>query len=477
MHSWEEALVKQVAKRRGEEADHLARFQYLQAVSVSVNMAWPVVALVATLLTYGWVHDAPPPMSDLFAVLALFKMIQSPFRAFSDGLASVAQASVSINRMRDIILKPMLAPQERVPAAKAGEIAVSCEGEFRWDPDGRALLRLTRPFTARAGDLIGVCGPVGSGKSSLCSAILGEMQGPTSTLHGSVAYVAQSAFILNGSVRENILFGSRRPFSREDYDRAVQASALQQDLEILVSGDETEIGAKGTNLSGGQKQRISLARACYSNADVVIMDDPLAAVDSHVGRHIWDAAITGCLRDATRILVTNQLHLLGEEGVSRIVVLEKGRVCQEGSHSELMGQEGGQFRQLVASMAQAEASPRAKSDEDDEKQEHKDDAAKKDGDTKGGAKKGGGVGKGKEGAGKLVKAEERHKGAVKLRRYLGYYALMKRRWFTCTLLLLYPMTEACGIVQDWWLGQWSLGTFGAGDSCRPTSRSPCASRS
>ena len=144
MHSWEEALVKQVAKRRGEEADHLARFQYLQAVSVSVNMAWPVVALVANLLTYGWVHDAPPPLADLFAVLALFKMIQSPFRAFSDGLASVAQASVSINRMRDIILKPMLAPQERSPAAKAGDVAVSCEGVFRWDPDGRALLRLPR---------------------------------------------------------------------------------------------------------------------------------------------------------------------------------------------------------------------------------------------------------------------------------------------------------------------------------------------
>lgn len=129
------------------------------------------------------------------------------------------------------------------------------------------------------GSLTAVVGSVGSGKSSLLYALLGEMQ----KLSGNVnicgdlklAYVSQQAWIQNSTVRGNILFGS--PFEKKKYDKVICACALKTDFEMLTGGDQTEIGEKGINLSGGQKQRVSIARACYSDSDLYLFDDPLSA--------------------------------------------------------------------------------------------------------------------------------------------------------------------------------------------------------
>ena len=135
-------------------------------------------------------------------------------------------------------------------------------------------------------------GQVGSGKSSILSGMLGEMYKLNHgriNINGSVAYVPQLAWIQNDTVRNNILFGSR--YSEDFYQQVISSCALKPDLEIMPAGDKTEIGEKGINLSGGQKQRISLARSVYSNADIYMLDDPLSAVDSHVGKHIFDKVI------------------------------------------------------------------------------------------------------------------------------------------------------------------------------------------
>lgn len=160
--------------------------------------------------------------------------------------------------------------------------------------------------------LTAVVGSVGSGKSSLVSAFLGEMEKTSGRVNsvGSVAYVAQQAWIQNATLKDNILFGL--PLDKKRYELIIEACALKPDFEMLPAGDQTEIGEKGINLSGGQKQRVSLARAVYKNADIYFLDDPLSAVDSHVGKHIFEKVIgpQGLLKDKTRVLVTHGITYL-----------------------------------------------------------------------------------------------------------------------------------------------------------------------
>lgn len=184
-------------------------------------------------------------------------------------------------------------------------------------------------------------GSVGSGKSSLLSGLLGEMNklnDGTININGQTAYVPQQAWIQNESVKNNILFGS--PFDEKYYHHVLKSCSLMSDLKIMPAGDATEIGEKGINLSGGQKQRISLARSLYSNADIYLFDDPLSAVDSHVGKHIFDQVIgpNGLLKEKTRIFVTNSLGFLPQ--VDEIIVLENGTIVEQGQFEDLKSQKG-----------------------------------------------------------------------------------------------------------------------------------------
>ena len=155
---------------------------------------------------------------------------------------------------------------------------------------------------------------------------------------GSIAYIAQQAWIQNLSLRDNILFG--KDFVPEKYEKIVEGCSLKKDLEILVNGDETEIGENGINLSGGQKQRINLARAVYSDTDIYLLDDPLSAVDAHVGKHIFDNVIgrEGILQDKTRVLVTNSITFL--RMVDHIILLKDGEIGEEGTFEELLDKGG-----------------------------------------------------------------------------------------------------------------------------------------
>lgn len=184
--------------------------------------------------------------------------------------------------------------------------------DFSWETDNTDPNLQDLNLNVKKGSLIAVVGSVGSGKSSLLSALLGEMEklrghvGVT----GQVAYVPQQAWIQNMSLRDNITFGKN--YVRSFYNKIVDMCELKSDLNMLQRGDQTEIGEKGINLSGGQKARVSLARAVYQNADLYLLDDPLSAVDSHVGKHIFDKVIgpKGLLRNKTRILVTHGITFL-----------------------------------------------------------------------------------------------------------------------------------------------------------------------
>ncbi|KAG0260927.1 hypothetical protein BG011_001527 [Mortierella polycephala] len=197
----------------------------------------------------------------------------------------------------------------------------------------------------KRGSITAIVGRVGEGKSSIVGALLGEMHKYSGTVrsYGSLAYVAQSAWILNDTVRNNILFG--RPYDKDRYLNTIRACALTPDFKMLVNGDKTIIGEKGINLSGGQKQRISIARAVYADADIYILDDPLSAVDAHVDQHIFEHALTNILAKKTRILVTNGVSHL--PNVDQIMVIKQGRISQDGLYSDLIQDEQGDLFRLI----------------------------------------------------------------------------------------------------------------------------------
>ncbi|KAG2454612.1 hypothetical protein HYH02_000453 [Chlamydomonas schloesseri] len=224
----------------------------------------------------------------------------------------------------------------------------------------------------RPGELVCVVGRVGSGKSSLLAAALGEMEPDLSApsdvvgLGGRVAYVAQTAWVLNATLADNVTLGA--PLEEAKWSEVVQACALGPDLELLPSGRDTEIGEKGVNLSGGQKQRLALARAMYQDADIYLLDDPLSAVDVHVGAHIFKHVVRRLVqRGAAVLLVTNAVQYL--PSADQILVLDGGRVVVQGTYTQCLSEP------LFSSMLEE-----FKAAQDEEEDEDVAAAAKEEGD-------------------------------------------------------------------------------------------------
>ena len=221
-------------------------------------------------------------------------------------------------------------------------------GTFKWssEPMAPTILR-NISFSARKGELTCLVGRVGSGKSSFISALLGDMYKVSGEVvtRGKIAYVAQDPWIMNASVRDNILFGHR--FDAEFYERTVEACALTEDLKALPDGDGTEVGEKGISLSGGQKARLALARAVYARADIYFLDDPLSAVDQHVGRHLIDNVLgpNGLLKTKTRVLATNAITVLSQ--ADAISMLRGRKIVETGSYEQVMAEKQDLYQLIV----------------------------------------------------------------------------------------------------------------------------------
>ncbi|ESN92614.1 hypothetical protein HELRODRAFT_95925 [Helobdella robusta] len=329
LYAWEPYFASKILEIRNNELKNLRKSQTVGAITY---VLWFCNSFLVTLFCFT--------AYVAFVSLSLIMLLNMPLTILPPAIMMMVQAFVSGKRIEKFLLLQDI-DEQNVTHKEDKEFAVEIkDGSFSWGDETLKPTLNNINMKVKHGQLVAIVGPVGSGKSTLLSAILGETQ----KLSGSVnvnekmAYVAQQAWIQNLTLRDNILFSER--YDQARYDDVIEGCALKPDLSVLPAGDLTEIGERGINLSGGQKQRISLARAVYHDADLMLLDDTLSAVDAHVSKHIFEKVLgpNGLLKNKTRILVTNNVTLLPQ--VDRIFVISEGTIGEQGSFEELLSRDG-----------------------------------------------------------------------------------------------------------------------------------------
>ncbi|XP_015755731.1 PREDICTED: canalicular multispecific organic anion transporter 2-like, partial [Acropora digitifera] len=330
LYAWEESFISKITAIRNKELQYIAKSLYLNAGVSFTFICAPLLVSLSTFSVYVLLGNELTA-GKAFVAISLFNILRLPLALLPRVVVNFIQAQVSNHRLEEFLKLGELQPGNviRNMPTHCSNVAVHIEnGSFCWDrSEGVPILRNVSVNIPK-GSLVAVVGQVGCGKSTLLSALLGETEKLDGKVYlkGSTAFVPQEAWIQNATLRQNVLFC--QSLDLEHYHHVLTACALDPDIKNLPAGDLTEIGEKGVNLSGGQKQRVSLARAVYFNADIYFLDDPLSAVDSHVGKHIFDKVIgpEGLLREKTRIFVTHAVQYLPH--VDQIIVLQDGVVVE-----------------------------------------------------------------------------------------------------------------------------------------------------
>ena len=345
LFAWSQAFMNKLNFVRNEQ--ELKTLRKIGASQAFANFAWsttPFLVSCSTFTVFVLTRDEPLNMEIVFPALTLFNLLGFPLAILPMVITSIVEASVAVGRLTDFFAAEELqtdAVGKLNAAVRMGDDSVRIrDATFMWNhSEGRKCLEDIN-FTARKGELSCIVGRVGSGKTSFLEAILGhiwKIHGEV-IVHGAVAYTAQLPWVMNATVRENIVFGHR--WDPSFYERTIHACALIEDMKSLPDGDQTEVGERGISLSGGQKARLTLARAVYARADVYLLDDVLSAVDQHVGRHLITNVLgpRGLLASKTRVLATNSIPVLLEADF--VTLLRDGKVLETGTFEQLMAMKG-----------------------------------------------------------------------------------------------------------------------------------------
>ncbi|XP_006652712.1 ABC transporter C family member 9 isoform X2 [Oryza brachyantha] len=351
LQAWDMQYLKKLEALRNEEYNWLWRSVRLSALTTFIF--WGSPAFISSI-TFGAciLMGIPLTAGTVLSALATFRMLQDPIFTLPDLLSVFAQGKVSADRVAKYLQEEELKYDAVIEVPRNDtEYDVEIDhGIFSWELETTSPTLKDVELKVKRGMKVAICGMVGSGKSSLLSCILGEMPKLAGTVKvsGTKAYVPQSAWILSGNIRDNILFGN--PYDKEKYDKIIQACALTKDLELFANGDLTEIGERGINMSGGQKQRIQIARSVYEDADIYLFDDPFSAVDAHTGSQLFKDCLMGILKDKTILYVTHQVEFLPTADL--ILVMQDGNIVQKGRFDELLQQNIG-FEAIVGAHSQA----------------------------------------------------------------------------------------------------------------------------
>ncbi|CAN7939452.1 unnamed protein product, partial [Ixodes hexagonus] len=335
LFAWENHFMNKCTSLRLEETGLLRKYSYLTALAFFIIACSSVAVSLASFATYVLISDDNIlDARTAFVSLALFNRMQLPMFVLPRFISNAVQTRVSMMRICKFLLSSEVEDASVGRRPDEGDAVSVKNATLSWSKDRNPALRNIN-FTVKTGQLIAVIGPVGSGKSSLLSSLLGYLRicsGSVDCIE-SVAYAPQCPWIQNQTIQDNVLLTSR--YDAKLYEMVLKACCLERDIEGLPGRDMTEIGEKGINLSGGQKQRVSLARAAYQKKDLYLFDDPLSAVDAHVGASLFKDLIgpRGILKETTRILVTHNLTVLNE--VDYIVVMQEGSVVESGTFEDL----------------------------------------------------------------------------------------------------------------------------------------------
>ncbi|ODV59385.1 bile acid-transporting ATPase YBT1 [Ascoidea rubescens DSM 1968] len=492
--AWEQKFIESIMDIRMTELKKLKRQYILQMFSSILGHIAPTIVTLISFACYTLIDGNVLTSPVAFTALSFFNLLRLPIDDISYMLSSVMRSKASLDRIQDFFSEPETTKYEQLicerdansPLIGFQNATFSWNGEEDLDDNNDFKLRdLDISFVE--GKLNVIIGPTGAGKTSTLLALLGEMNlisgkvflpgvlprneiqiEPNTGLADNVAYCSQSAWLLNGTIRDNILFDSE--FNQKRYKDVIESCGLKRDLEIFEAGDQTEIGEKGVVLSGGQKQRVSLARALYSSSKNILLDDCLSAVDSNTALWIYDNCITGPLmKNRTCILVSHNVALTVKDA-EHVIVMENGRVRAQGSPEKLLfdgflGEDdlikssimnsrnasNVDIKQLNSSASRSENQLSNRNIKKFDKELLK--AKVKEQEEEEGIELTKAVNKTK---GKLVQEETKSTGTVSIQVY-KFYMNTFGPWYAWGFVFsLFIFSQVVFISQSWWLRKWSL---------------------
>jgi ATP-binding cassette, subfamily C (CFTR/MRP), member 4 len=334
MYAWEKPFSKIVSLARQKEIKVIRYVSWIRGILLSFIIFSSRVSTFTSLVMYALLGNVVTAQ-QAFVITAYYNVLRQTMTIFfPQAIGMLAETRVSVKRLEKYMMygeldRDFQTVSRKSEKQKESEKTVNGNGATKLDPSilqvaGITMEKVSARWNVESSELtlsninlrvqptttVAVIGKVGAGKSSLIQAILGELpiEAGHIQVNGIISYAAQEPWLFSGSIRQNILFGET--MDKDRYKSVIKACSLTRDIELWPEGDKTVVGERGMSLSGGQKARINLARAVYRKADIYLLDDPLSAVDAHVGRHLFDSCIKDFLKDKLVILVTHQLQYL-----------------------------------------------------------------------------------------------------------------------------------------------------------------------